>query len=190
MEMLTADEFLLNKTIFLKKIREGAVFIHPTDTIYGLGCDATNSDAVNRIRVIKKRPDLPFSVIAPSPKWIHENCLVNSAAAQWIEKLPGPYTLILNLKNKAAVAQEVIVETNTLGVRIPDHWFASIASELNLPIVSTSVNITQEKYMTSLKDLNNEIIGKVDFIIFEGDKQAKPSTVVKLFTEKPEIVER
>ncbi len=190
MEILTVDDFILRKDLYLRKIRQGAVFIHPTDTIYGIGCDATNSAAVLRIRGIKKRPEMPFSVIAPSKQWIKDNCIINKAAEEWLEKLPGPYTLLLQLKNKSAVVPEVMPNTDILGIRIPNHWFAAIAAELGIPIVSTSANITAEKYMTSLRDLNDEIAGKANFIIFEGDKPGRPSTLVKLFTEKPEIVER
>ncbi|UCG94990.1 MAG: Sua5/YciO/YrdC/YwlC family protein, partial [archaeon] len=78
-------------------VLQGSVFIHPTDTIYGLGCDATRYNSVIRIRQIKQREQKPFSVIAPSKEWILENCVVGEAD---LTRLPGPYTLILKLKQK------------------------------------------------------------------------------------------
>jgi L-threonylcarbamoyladenylate synthase len=190
MEILTPEDFLLRKALFLKAIREGAVFIYPTDTIYGIGCDARNKGAVARIRAMKQRSERPFSVIAPSRKWILENCAVPEGAQEWLDKLPGPYTFVLKLANAQAVAQEVTPGADTLGVRIPKHWFAAIAAELNIPIVSTSANVTRQKHMTSLQDVDKDIIGKVDFIVYEGEKSTNPSTLVRLTGEVTEVVER
>ena len=72
------------------------IFIYPTDTIYGLGCDATNEKLVKELREIKNRDDKPLSVIAPSVKWIFDNFDVG---LELLEKyLPGPYTLLLKKK--------------------------------------------------------------------------------------------
>ena len=169
---------------------ENSVFIHPTDTIYGLGCNATNNILVKKIRDIKKRQDQPFSVIAPSKKWIYQNCNVTRQAAQWIEKLPGPYTIILRLKNKSAIASNVNNNKPTLGVRIPKHWFSEIVYELGFPVVTTSANITGGNFMTSVDDLDNEVKHKVDFIIYEGEKKANPSQLIDLTQEKIKITKR
>ena len=91
---------------------KGAVFIHPTDTIYGIGCNAEVSSAVRKVRQLKARATNPFSVIAPSLEWINENCVVTKEADEWLEKLPGPYTLILKLKNNC-VARSVNSGLNT-----------------------------------------------------------------------------
>ncbi len=188
MGMVTADEFRLKKSLFLKKIRDGAVFIHPTDTIYGIGCDATNSEAVEKVRMIKQRPEIPFSVIAPSKKWIYDNCDVKSNAFKWIERLPGPYTLIFTLVNKEAVSKQVNCGLGTIGVRIPKHWFSKAVEELGFPVVSTSANISGEQFMTSMDDLDERI--KVDFVIYEGEKKGRPSKIVSLVEEKEKIIER
>ena len=107
-----------------------------------------------------------------------------------IDKLPGPYTLILRLKNKSAVAAAVNLGSETLGIRIPKHWISEAVAELGFPVVSTSANLTGEPYMTSTEDLDDSIRQKVDFIIYEGEKQGKPSTIVKLFEKEVEVVER
>jgi len=166
-------------------IKKGNVFIYPTDTIYGIGCDATNSKAVSRIRRIKKRDNKPFSVVAPSKKWIKDNCYISKDAEKWIRKLPGKYTLILRLKNRKCVVPSVA--KNTLGVRIPKHWISKASKK---PIVTTSVNIAGEPIMTSLKSLNTKIKNSVDFIIYEGVKKGKPSKIVNLTGKKAVIVKR
>ncbi len=183
-------EFELRTDAILNKIVEGGIFIHPTDTIYGLSCDATNSDAVKKVREMKDRYERPFSIIVPSKTWIRENCEVDESVIKWLKKLPGPYTLILKLKNKKAIAPEVNAGMDTIGVRIPDHWFHKACELLGKPIVSTSANQVGSNFMTSVEDLNVNIKAKTDFIIYEGEKQGKPSTLINLTEKKESIKER
>ncbi|MBI2137788.1 threonylcarbamoyl-AMP synthase [Candidatus Woesearchaeota archaeon] len=190
MRVVSKREFLKNKQLYFRKILDGAVFIYPTDTIYGIGCDATNSAAVNRIREIKKRDAKPFSIAVPSKEWIACNCVVRVDAKRWLDKLPGPYTLLLKLKNRKAVAGAVHPKTAIVGVRIPANWFSSVVRELGVPIVSTSANITAQSHMTSMSDANPEIISMVDFIIYEGRKAASPSAIVNLAGRKVKVVRR
>ncbi|MBI2134594.1 threonylcarbamoyl-AMP synthase [Candidatus Woesearchaeota archaeon] len=189
MRILNKEEFEQEKDIIRTKLKEeNIVFIYPTDTIYGIGCNAMNKEAVARIRKIKKRGNNPFSVIAPSKEWISGNCRINANANEWIKKLPGPYTLILKTK-KECVAKNVAPGLDTLGVRIPEHWFSGFVKEINIPIVSTSVNISGEGFMTSLEDLDNGIKSKADFLIYEGVKEGKPSRIADL-TDKVKVIER
>ncbi|MBN2112144.1 threonylcarbamoyl-AMP synthase [Candidatus Woesearchaeota archaeon] len=191
MRVLTKEETKIQAGKLGEEIIErGAVFIHPTDTIYGLGCDATNDTAVKRIRDIKSRFKKPFSVIAPSKEWITKNCVVTKEAKEWIEKLPGPYTLIMKLKNKKAVSEHTNFGVDTIGVRIPDHWFSHVASALGKPIVTTSANKVDQDFMTTLDDLNPIIKESVDFIIYEGEKRGRPSQLVHLDQGKVTIKKR
>ncbi len=175
-------------------IRYGAVFIYPTDTIYGIGCNALKDKSVMRIRKIKLRDIKPFSVIAPSKKWIVENCIVKKEHKKHLNKLPGKYTLILRLQNKKAIFKYVNCGTNTLGVRIPNHFISKIAAELNIPIVTTSVNITGGKNIASLRQLNlpenKRIVNSTDFMIYSGKKEGKPSTIVDLTGKEAVIIKR
>ena len=116
------DEFKQHAQDLAQFIKEGAIFIYPTDTIYGIGCNAEDEHAVGVLRSIKFRYKRPFSVIAPSKEWIKNNCEVPEKGEEWLAKLPGAYTLILKLKNKKCIAPSVTQEVDTLGVRIPDHW--------------------------------------------------------------------
>lgn len=189
-KIITIQEFRKNEAEILREIRNGAIFIYPTDTIYGLGCDATNSRAVEKVRKAKQRDSKPYSVIAPSKEWIKKNCIVDSKQAKkWLNMLPGPFTLILKLKCHKCVAKNV-TGNKALGIRIPDNWSAMIAKDLNCPIVTTSANLSGEAYMTSLDDLNEIIKDKVDLIIYEGEKRGRPSTVVNLTENKPAVVKR
>jgi len=189
MHTLSKDEFETQKEIFFTKIREGYLFIHPTDTIYGIGCDATNHDSVYKVRETKERYTAPFSVIAPSKEWIKQNCHVDKQAEKWINKLPGPYTLILKLKNKEAIAPNVNMDLDTLGVRIPDHWFSKLANEIGIPLVTTSANVTKDNFMTSEDDLDAKVASHMEFMVYEGEKKGRPSKIVDL-TKDEKIIER
>lgn len=190
MQIISKDEYNLKKHGFLEKIRQGAVFIYPTDTIYGIGANALNHDAIKRIRETKQRYTMPFSVIAPSKEWIRDNCEVDERVEEWINKLPGPYTLILKIKNNSAVEQTVNPNLDTIGVRIPNHWISDVAKELEFPIVTTSANVATKEFMTSPDNLDVEIRNKTDFLINEGEIKGKPSTIVDLTKEEVEIKER
>ena len=190
MRIIEQTEFNLNRGAVYKEIKKGAVFIHPTDTIYGIGCDATNNEAVIRVREMKGRYTKPFLVMAPSKEWVRKNCDVPKAAEIWLGKWPGSHTLILKLENKGCIAKEVNSGEATIGIRMPDHWFRQAAMELDIPIVTTSANRVGEDFMTSVDDLDPQIKAKVDFIVYEGEKRGHPSTLMDFTKEKPQIKER
>jgi len=185
---ITKNEFIENEKLFIKEIKSGKIFIYPTDTIYGIGCDATNSTAVNKIRIIKERETKPFSVIAPNKQWIRDNCFVNEITENWLNRLPGPYTLILKLKNRNIVS-EAVTSTNTIGVRIPAHWFAKIIEKTKIPFVTTSVNLSGQQHIKNIQELEDKIKSQVDYIINDGILNNSPSTIINL-TEKEEIIKR
>lgn len=188
MRILNFDEVKLEKPAIIDAIINGAVFIYPTDTIYGIGCNAELSNAVKKVRLLKSRASNPFSVIAPSLQWIYENCIVTKEGEEWLGKLPGPYTLIFKLKNDC-VAKEVNPGLKTLGIRIPNHWVSKLVAEANVPVVTTSVNKSSEDYMTSLEDLDPAIKGGIDFMLYEGKKEGRPSKIIDL-GKAARIIER
>jgi L-threonylcarbamoyladenylate synthase len=151
------------------------IFIYPTDTIYGIGCDAENKVLVKKIRVIKNRDNSPFSVIAPSINWILENCEADKN--QVMKYLPGPYTLILKKKKKEFLSH--VSENEFLGVRIPNHEFTKILQKLEKPIITTSVNLKSEKPANKITEINPKIIEQIKIIINAGELSGKPSTLIK-----------
>jgi L-threonylcarbamoyladenylate synthase len=189
MEVKKKEDFLARKEFFISEILKGKVFIYPTDTIYGIGCDATNSDAVKKIRLAKKRNEKPFSVIAPSKEWVVKNCFINENASKWLMKLPGAYTLILELSNWKAVVKEVNDGQDSLGVRIPNNWFSKFIKESGVPFVTTSVNLTGEKCLRDFGDLKEEIKEHVDYFVDDGIIDGKPSVIVNLIG-KERIIKR
>lgn len=158
----------------INQIKLGKIFIYPTDTIYGLGCDATNIEAVKKIKQIKNRDeDKPLSVIAPSLEWINNNLIIDCEIEKY---LPGPYTIILKKKNPDFLNH--VSSTPSLGVRIPNCDFTKIIQKTGLPFITTSVNLAGEPFLTNIQDLNQEIKSKVDSIIDIGPLTGKPSTLI------------
>ena len=178
MTLVHKHHFLKNKKQYLAEIKKGRAFIYPTDTIYGIGCDATNQKAVQHVHMLKQRENKPFSVIAPSKQWILKNCVITKAAKKWMKKLPGKYTFILHLKNRKAMAKAVHLGDYTIGVRMPKHWFAKVVADYGKPIVTTSVNISGEPYMKTAQDVQERIKKHIAFLLYEGPKHAHPSTIV------------
>lgn len=160
---------------FVEDIKHGAIFIYPTDTIYGLGCDATNEESVELIKNLKYRDkDKPMSVIAPSKDWIRENCEVSDE--EIAKYLPGPYTLILKKKDKDFLKQ--VASGDTLGVRIPDSEFTELVQRSGVPFITTSVNFAGEPFAVKISDIHKDILDSVDIVIGVGELDGRPSTLV------------
>jgi L-threonylcarbamoyladenylate synthase len=158
----------------IKQILQGKIFIYPTDTIYGIGCNALNKNAVNKIRLIKQRDDNPFSIIAPNINWIKKHLIINIDLEKY---LPGPYTLILKKKKKDFLSH--VSNTESLGIRIPDCDFTSFIQKSKTPFITTSVNISGKKPITKIKEIPKQIKDKVDIIIDIGPLTGRPSTLIK-----------
>jgi L-threonylcarbamoyladenylate synthase len=159
----------------IKDILEGKIFIYPTDTIYGLGCNAEYPEAVEKIKQIKFRDKAkPMSIIAPGFEWIKENCIVDVDLEKY---LPGPYTLILKKKNPDFLNH--ISQNEFLGVRIPDCVFSEYVEKSESPFITTSVNLAGEPFAKSIKEVPEKIKEQVEIIIDEGELNGEPSTLIK-----------
>lgn len=185
MRIVDKTELGKYKHIHHKKIHQGSLFIYPTDTIYGVGCDATNDKAILKIRELKQRDKQPLSIIVPSKNWIYENCVVPEHAEEWLAKLPGPYTFVFELKNKEALSKYVNPQSETIGVRIPNHWIADFVKELDKPIITTSPNKHGEQIMFHPDELDMDFRPNIEFTIYEGKIKNTPSKVIRLTDKKP-----
>ena len=156
-----------------KEISKGKIFIYPTDTVYGIGCNALDEEAVEKIRKIKKRDEKPFSVIAPSFEWVSDNLIIDVNLEKYF---PGAYTVILKKKDKKFLKE--VSASDTLGVRIPDSEFTKKIQKAGFPFVTTSVNFSGEKPANNIQEISKEILKQVDYIIDMGELSGKPSTLV------------
>ncbi|MFH1455616.1 MAG: L-threonylcarbamoyladenylate synthase [archaeon] len=177
----------LTQQFIVEEIKAGKIFIYPTDTLYGIGCDATNIKAVRNIRKIKRRSKKPFSVIAPSKKWITSNFKLK---ATFLKKLPGPFTYILKPKNKQLLPKAVLKGAKMIGVRIPKHKFTTFIQKSGKPFVTTSVNISGQQHIFQVIDIPKEILEKVDYVIDDGVLANPASTILDFSQEPPSIIKR
>lgn len=164
-------------------LRQGAVIIYPTDTVYGIGCDATNRDAIERIYKIKKRPtDNPMSVAFSDFNMLQEYTeLDEEQMTQMKNKLPGPYTFIVRAQN----LPEIITKDNKVGVRIPEiPTILYIISKFGKPIVTTSANIAKQRPTHLFDKIDQNVLRGVDFAIKEDIGSGLPSAVIDLTTGK------
>ena len=163
----------MKKQEIIDEVLEGKIFVYPTDTIYGIGCNALQKKTVEKIREIKKRDSKPFSVIAPSFEWIIDNLVIDCNLDEY---LPGPYTIILKKKNPDFL--KWVSDSDALGIRVPKNDFCFEVQKSGVPFITTSVNISGEKPITKISDIPLEIRKNVDFIIDAGELTGKPSTLV------------
>ena len=169
-------------------IDKGEVIIYPTDTLYGLGVDATNTNAIKKLNEIKKRKQV-YSIIVNSLDMLKKYAVTTDHSLKIIKEcLPGPFTVILN-KKKSNLSNLVSLKLNTVGIRIPNHNFSlQLVKSLNRPIITTSVNIHGQK---SLHDLNtiSKNFSKID--IFSDDslnKNSKGSTIIDCTKSKIKLI--
>jgi L-threonylcarbamoyladenylate synthase len=184
MKTLKLDDILKNKETrneVIEQMRTGAVFVYPTDTVYGIGCNALISDSVKKIRKIKKT-DHPFSVIAPSGKWILNNLVIE--ARKSLRVLPGPYTLIFRKKQPFFLRD--VSPLPTLGVRVPAHPITRIVMEIGIPFVTTSANLSGKKPVRKASEAKK--LKGVNFIIDGGTLTNAPSIVIDLSGEEEKII--
>jgi L-threonylcarbamoyladenylate synthase len=186
MNQINIKTLEFQKDFLIEEIKEGKIFIYPTDTILGIGCNAADDIAVKKIFEIKKRDLKPTLVIAPNKEWIYTNCEVNEKQKNEIEtKLPGPVSFILKLKKEAIenniISKEVLCGKNTIGVRIPNSKFTFLIEKLGIPFVTTSVNISDKPPALKLKDISDEILSQVDYVVSTDEiLSGTPSSIFDL----------
>lgn len=171
-------------------LRAGGLILYPTDTVWGIGCDATNEEAVQRIYALKKSENKhAMLVLCPSADALVR--YVNRApgiAFEVLEMATSPLTLIL--PGATNVAKNLIPEEGTLGVRVPDHAFCrQLLRRLGRPLVSSSANLSGEKTPRTLSEVVPEIVSGVDYVVnprFEGRPTGKPSSIIA-FGENGEV---
>lgn len=168
----------------VKVLKEGGVILYPTDTVWGIGCDATNEEAVRRVFEIKKRSEAKSLVILAADldmvaMHVHE---IPSIAIDLIEVNDSPMTIVY--PGAEHLAKNVIAEDGSVGIRIPQHDFCvQLMRRLRRPLVSTSANISGQPSPESWKDISEEIKSSVDYTVprvFEEGATGKSSQIIKL----------
>jgi L-threonylcarbamoyladenylate synthase len=179
--------------IAVKFIKDGKVLVCPTDTVYGLVCDATNKEAVEKIYEIKRRPkEKPLPIFVKDIEMAKGLAEIDKNQESFLKNVwPGNTTVILTRKK---IDFDLFgVDKNTLGMRVPKYQpVLDLISKLELPLAETSVNISGEPAMTKISEIINFFMDNEtgpDLIIDAGDlEKTKPSQVVDLTSKKPRII--
>lgn len=164
-------------------LKQGGIIVYPTDTVWGIGCDAKNKEAVARIYTLKKRADAKsmlclVSNVAMLERHISE---VPDAAYDIIDLSENPTTIIFD--NPIGVAPNLIAPDNSLGIRVAKDKFCSYLSQnIKRPLVSTSANLAGQPTPKNFQEISQEILKGVDYIVpLEPEFHTnKPSTIIKL----------
>ncbi len=172
----------------LDLLRNGGTVVYPTDTIYGLGVNIYNLNAVEKVFLIKKRSlNKPLSVCVSQINDISKIAYLDETQRDFInEILPGPFTIIL--KKKKCVSTLLTAGENKIGVRIPNNKICMKLTEL-FPITTTSANLSGRKPPESVNEVVEQLNDSVDLILDAGKSENKsPSTVIDLTVNPPKIL--
>ncbi len=164
-------------------IQNGGIILYPTDTVWGIGCDASNEEAVKKIYALKKRMETKSMIVLMNGDRMMHNVFKEIPETAWqiLDVAEKPTTLILD--NPRNVAKNLIADDNTLGVRmVKDQFCFKLMERMKRPLVSTSANISGIATPKSFKDIAPEIIKGVDYVVnLHREKVCdKPSTIIKL----------
>lgn len=197
MNVLPASKEAFSEAVSV--IHSGGIIAHATETCYGLACDLTNEEAVQKLFKLKKRPDhLPVNALFPSveeiKKWVEWNAKAEELARKhW----PGPLTLVLPFRKSVQNIVHLFPcprsATATIGVRLSSHPIAQMLAELcGVPLSTTSANIHGKPEPYSVEEIVEQLSGQElqpDLILDSGKlPRVKPSTVVVVSKDGFEIV--
>ena len=182
------SEEIIREEVFkcIEVLKSGGTILYPTDTVWGIGCDATNDEAVKKIFAIKKREESKSLIIlidAPEKlnKYIRE---VPALAWDLIEYSEKPLTLVYSdAKN---FAKNIISDDGSIAIRIVKNDFCiALLRKFGKPLVSTSANISGENTPLSFNHITENILSQVDYVVnlpYEKHRTGTPSTIIKIET--------
>lgn len=171
-------------------LANGGLIAYPTDTFYGIGCDLFNKEAIEKVYEIRgKTHDRPLSIVCSDLKNISEYAQVTNYAYKVMKRcLPGPYTFILEASR--LVPKIMLSKRKTIGIRVPNCPIAlAIVAELGHPIINSTATDkeTGETLMTPA-EIKEKLGHLIDLIIDGGPVPGKPSSVISLLNDQPEVL--
>ncbi|MBM4338374.1 MAG: threonylcarbamoyl-AMP synthase [Deltaproteobacteria bacterium] len=175
----------------VEALEGGGVIGYPTDTVYGVGCDLFNQEAIQKVYRLKKMEGKkPLSFICSDLKDISRYAYVSNYAYKMMKKLlPGPYTFVLTATK--LVPKIAMTKQNTVGIRIPDNKIClSLVRELGHPIISTSVYKPDESLFNDPVEIEDRFAKQLDLVIDGGVIVAEHSSIIDLTGEFPKVIRK
>jgi tRNA threonylcarbamoyl adenosine modification protein (Sua5/YciO/YrdC/YwlC family) len=172
-------------------LEEGGVIGYPTDTIYGVGCDLFNPEAIRKIHLLKKlEKKKPLSFICSDLKDISRYAYVSNSTYKMMKRLlPGAYTFVL--KATKLVPKIAMTKQNTVGIRIPDNKIClALVKELGHPIISTSVYKPDEGLYNDPAEIEERFGKQLNLVIDGGVIVAEHSSIIDLAEDVPKIIRK
>lgn len=169
----------------VRVLRAGGILLYPTDTVWGIGCDATNSKSVQKIFALKRRSDAKsMLVLVGEESELSRYVDVPEAAQQLLDAADESRPMTIIYPNASGVAEELIAEDGSLGIRVSHEAFSkALCEKLGKPIVSTSANISGEPTARYFGEISEAIKSGVDYICKyrqEDYTVHKPSSIIKV----------
>ena len=172
-------------------LKNGGIVAYPTDTYYGIGCDIMNKKAIEKIYQLKQRnKNKPFSFICSGLKNISHYAKVSNYAYKTMKRLlPGPYTFIL--EGSRLVPKIMLTKRKTAGIRVPDNKICILLVEtLGNSIISTSATMPDGTLFHDPSLIHDYFAKMIDIVIDGGPVEGKPSSVIKMIDDEPEIIRK
>ncbi|MBQ4916300.1 threonylcarbamoyl-AMP synthase [Maribacter sp. MMG018] len=174
----------INKCI--EVLENGGLILYPTDTVWGIGCDATNTMAVQKVYDLKQRADSKALICLVANDFMLEKHVehVPELAYDIMDIATKPTTIIYD--NPKGFAKNLIAQDNTIAIRVASDKFCKyLIGKFKKPIVSTSANIAGRKTPTSFKEIDKAILSGVDYVVNlqPENQQPVPSSIIKLGTD-------
>jgi L-threonylcarbamoyladenylate synthase len=181
------EDDLINESILL--MENGEIVLYPTDTLYGLGANIFNEDALKKLYSVKKRSmSKPVSVCVSNIDWIPKIAHVSSETLNIIAKiLPGPFTVIL--KKKDCISEILTAGSENIGIRIPDSEICQKLSQ-KFPITTSSANISGKETKKSVEEILKQLDADVGLVIDAGPSKVDNASTVIDFTVNPPTILR
>lgn len=176
-------DFIADINNCINVLETGGLILYPTDTVWGIGCDATNEEAISKIYQLKQREDSKALICLVANDAMLERHVeqVPELAYDILDLATKPTTIIYD--NPKGIAKNTIAKDNTLAIRVASDKFCQyLISRFKKPIISTSANIATQPTPNSYREINDVIIKGVDYIVNlqQDKKNAAPSSIIKL----------
>ncbi|HCN12780.1 MAG TPA: threonylcarbamoyl-AMP synthase [Chryseobacterium sp.] len=170
----------------IQTLKSGGTILYPTDTIWGIGCDATNIDAIEKIFEIKKREKTKSMIIlVESEKRLQDLVDVPEMAWEIMDLSEKPVTIIYD--SPKGLPKELLAEDGSIGIRlVKNDFLKKLISKLNKPLVSTSANFSGEKSPMKFSDISQEIVDSVDFVVEENQDKVSEysgSSIIRVWSD-------
>lgn len=181
---MTQEEDIRNA---VKVLREGGIILYPTDTVWGIGCDATNAEAVAKVYKIKHRNDSKALICLVDSDARLQRYVRNVPAVAWdlLDAATKPTTVILD--GAVNLASNLIAEDGSIALRITKEPFShELCYRFQKALVSTSANISGEPAAQNYKDIAQELLDSVDYVCWSRRQEHKPHTPSSIIRLKPD----